>query len=244
MVGNFAYLNEVEARSPDYLPIPDSLHPSLKQALSQRGINQLFRHQGIAWENAHNNLNQVIVTGTASGKSLCYHLPVLDQATKDPFSKALYIFPTKALTQDQLSSLHQLIGYMSGLAHPIVPAVYDGDTPAAQRKSIRETASIVLTNPDMLHTGILPRHTHWAGFFSHLKFVVLDEIHIYRGVFGSHVSNVMRRLKRICNHYGSNPQFILTSATIANARDHAQALLDMPVELVDQDGAGKGHRHL
>ncbi len=242
MVENFVYLNEITARPPVYAPIPPVVNPVLRSALAKKGILQFYKHQSQSWDYIQKRQNQVIVTGTASGKSLCYHVPVLDTALVDPLSRALYIFPTKALAQDQLSSIREILASMEGNHNPIIPAIYDGDTPASQRKTIRETSTILLTNPDMLHTGILPRHTHWANFFTNLQFVVLDEIHIYRGVFGSHVANVIRRLLRICHHYGSNPLFILTSATIANAREHAEALIDGPVQLVDQDGAGKGRR--
>ena len=242
MVENFVYLNEIAARPPLYVPIPPDINSDLKSALGKKGIFHFYKHQFQAWDNVQKRLNQVIVTGTASGKSLCYHVPVLNSALDDPVSRAMYIFPTKALAQDQLASVRELLTGMEDTHSPITPAIYDGDTPASQRKIIRETATILLTNPDMLHSGILPRHTHWANFFTSLKFVVLDEIHIYRGVFGSHVANVIRRLLRICNQYGSHPCFILTSATISNAQEHAEALIGSPVLLVDQDGAGKGRR--
>jgi DEAD/DEAH box helicase domain-containing protein len=181
----------------------------------------------------------ILATGTASGKTLAYNLPVLAKLLEDPQARAIYLFPTKALTQDQLSSLHTL-------AHDtwhLIPAIYDGDTPQPHRPTIRKTARVILTNPDMLHTGILPHHSNWSDFFANLKFIVIDEAHTYRGVFGSHVANVIRRLKRVAKFYCANPKFILASATIGNPKELAETLIEEPVELVDNDGSSRGERH-
>ncbi|GAI09850.1 unnamed protein product, partial [marine sediment metagenome] len=182
----------------------------------------------------------VVVTPTASGKTLCYNLPVLDSILKDENSRALYLFPTKALSQDQLTELYQLV---SALDEGIKTYTYDGDTPSSARQAIRKKGHIVVTNPDMLHLGILPHHTKWMDFFGNLKYVVIDEIHIYRGVFGSHLANVIRRLKRICRFYGSSPQFICCSATIANPRELSQKIVGEEFVLVDNNGAPQGEKH-
>ena len=200
-----------------------------------RGIEALYAHQATAWEQARAGRHLVVVTGTASGKTLCYNLPVLDCLLRNPQSRALYLFPTKALAQDQVANLEALVDL------PI--ATYDGDTPGGARPAIRAKARIVVSNPDMLHTGILPHHTLWAEFLRHLQFVIIDEMHAYRGVFGSHVANVIRRLKRVARFYGASPQFILTSATIGNPVELAERLIEEPVALVDNDGAAKGAKH-
>jgi DEAD/DEAH box helicase domain-containing protein len=221
------------------VPFPKTIHPALLASVQSRGIPTLYTHQDQAWREITSGQSIVLSTGTASGKSLAYNLPVLDRLLKNPETRALYIFPTKALAQDQSSSLHELVGQFFSL--PM--AVYDGDTPANARPSIRANARILLSNPDMLHTGILPHHTRWADFFQNLQFVVIDELHIYRGVFGSHVANVIRRLKRIAQFYGSSPQFILTSATIANPIELAQRLVEEPVSLIAENGAPRGPRY-
>ncbi len=233
------------ARQPAYFPLPEDLHPGLHTALLARNIHALYAHQYQSWEQARLGQNVVIVTGTASGKSLCYQLPVLDDMLRDPECRALYLFPTKALAQDQLDSLHRLwSGLPYGLQAGGLPAaVYDGDTPANRRSAIRKAARILLSNPDMLHTGILPHHAIWAEFFQNLRYIVLDELHIYRGVFGSHVADVLRRLQRVTRFYGAAPQFILTSATIANPRQHAERITSENVQVIDQDGSGRGPRH-
>jgi len=236
----------IPAREPRFRPLPPELHPGLAGALESRGIRSLYTHQAAAWEHLAAERNVVVVSGTASGKTLCYNLPVLDWLLRDPQARALYLFPTKALAQDQLKNLLELSGgaQASGgtveTIPPIAPAIYDGDTPAAHRQGVRKNARIVLTNPDMLHLGILPYHTLWADFFRSLRFVVLDELHVYRGVFGSHVANVIRRLKRVARFYGASPRFILTSATIANPVELAERLCEEPVALVDEDGSGRG----
>ena len=237
-------------------PFPDGLPAPLRTALSSLGISSLYSHQYQAWAQSRVGKNVVLATGTASGKTLAYNLPVLAALLENPVVRALYIFPTKALTQDQLSVISDQLSVLKPLItdHPgpqgeagagwsLNTGIYDGDTPQRDRPSIRKNARIVLTNPDMLHTGILPHHTNWADFFRNLKFVVIDELHTYRGVFGSHVANVVRRLKRIAAFYGANPQFILTSATIGNPQELAEKLIEAPVSLIDEDGSGRGERH-
>ncbi len=239
---------EIPARSGAFKPFPPSLEPRLLQALQQRGVRALYSHQAEAVEAAQRGENPVIVTATASGKTLCYNLPVLDTLLRQSQARALYLFPTKALAQDQLAELDDLLHAASAEARPAQPligvATYDGDTPRGQRRAIRSRARILLTNPDMLHTGILPNHPQWAAWFAQLRFIVLDELHTYRGVFGSHVANVLRRVRRICQFYGSAPQFICTSATIGNPQELAEQLLAAPVRLIERDGAPQGARHV
>ena len=175
--------------------------------------------------------NVVVVTPTASGKTLCYNLPVLNRLLGDPDARAMYLFPTKALAEDQLHEFHRAVEEMGA---DIRAFTYDGDTPQDARKAIRQRANVVLTNPDMLHTGILPHHTRWARYFENLRYIVIDELHYYRGVYGSHLANLLRRLQRICEFYGAQPQFICCSATIANPRELAEALVEQPFELVEQ----------
>ena len=227
-------------------PFPTDLHPALAEALRELDISRLYLHQLKAWEHANAGENIVVTTGTASGKSLCYNLPVLDGLLRNPAARALYIFPTKALAQDQQAGLQKLLAAPSlynSTTTQLKSAIYDGDTPAGARSSIRSNARVVLSNPDMLHTGILPHHTIWAEFLRGLRYVVIDEMHVYRGVFGSHVANVLRRLRRIAGFYGTFPQFFLTSATIGNAKDLAERLTEAPVTLIDEDGSGRGPRH-
>jgi DEAD/DEAH box helicase domain-containing protein len=223
-----------EKRKGQYRPFPDFLHPLLKEALEREGVERLYSHQAEAIEAVQDGRDVVVVTPTASGKTLCYNLPVLNFKLSTPSSKAFYLFPTKALSQDQMVELQSLIGR---LEKPITTYTYDGDTPQDARQAIRSKGDIVITNPDMLHTGILPHHTKWVSFFENLKFVVIDELHTYRGVFGSHMTNVLRRLDRICHFYGSKPRFICCSATIANPKELAEKLLGREVLLVDQSGA-------
>ena len=236
IASNIAAWRTFSARPAQFAPFPDDLHPALVDALRARGIGALYTHQATAWQRVQAGQHPVVVTGTASGKTLCYNLPVLDRLLRHPQARALYLFPTKALAQDQLS-------VASGLSSAIRIATYDGDTPAEARPTIRAAVRLVISNPDMLHVGVLPHHTLWADFFGHLQFVVIDEMHAYRGVFGSHVANVLRRLKRIARFYGASPQFILTSATIANPVELAERLIEEPVALVDDDGAARGARH-
>lgn len=236
---------EIPARPGQMAPLPPALHPQLVQALQRRQIGQLYAHQAEAFELALAGAHLVIVTGTASGKTLCYNLPALQALLQQPQAHALYLFPTKALAQDQLAELERFLAAAAGPNPLPAVSVYDGDTPRGQRRAIRSRARLLLTNPDMLHAGILPQHTSWAPWFSNLRFVVLDELHTYRGVFGSHVANVLRRLRRICRFYGSDPQFICTSATIGNPQELAARLLEVaPVRLIARDGAPQSARHI
>jgi DEAD/DEAH box helicase domain-containing protein len=220
-------------------PFPPDLPYVLADALTAHGLPALYSHQLEAWTHTRSGENSVLATGTASGKTLGYNLPVLAAWLENPETRALYLFPTKALTQDQFASLSAFQSTLENLRL----AIYDGDTPQTHRSAIRRSAHIVFTNPDMLHTGILPHHTNWAEFFRNLRFVVIDEMHTYRGVFGSHFANVIRRLKRVAKFYGSAPQFILTSATIGNPQQLAERLIEAPVTLLDQDGSSRGERH-
>jgi DEAD/DEAH box helicase domain-containing protein len=227
-------LRVFKKREGQYRPLPSSIDSLLREALKEEGIHRLYSHQAEAIEAVNGGKDVVVVTPTASGKTLCYNLPVLTSKLAFPFSKAFYLFPTKALSQDQMFELQNLI---QRIGKPVSTFTYDGDTPADARQAIRTQGDIVITNPDMLHTGILPHHTKWVTFFQNLRFVVIDELHIYRGVFGSHMTNVLRRLDRICRFYGSRPQFICCSATIANPKELAERLLEREVILIDQNGA-------
>jgi DEAD/DEAH box helicase domain-containing protein len=222
------------AREAQWADFPAWVHPDLAAAYADKGIRRLYTHQATAAEAVHAGKNVVIVTPTASGKTLCYNLPVLNATLENSDSRALYLFPTKALAQDQLAELHDL---NQRLENRFGVFTYDGDTPADARRSIREKGHIVLTNPDMLHTGILPHHTRWTRLFENLRYIVLDELHTYRGVFGSHLCNVLRRLRRIARFYGRDPQFICCSATIANPGDLASRLLESEVEVLNSNGA-------
>jgi len=228
------------ARAGEYAEFPDDLPPRLAQALRARGLSRLYRHQAEAWAATRRGEDVVVVTPTASGKTLCYTLPVLAAALESR-AKALYLFPTKALAQDQVAELLELTkaGDLG-----IRAATFDGDTPGDQRQAIRLNGDIVVTNPDMLHQGILPHHTKWAQLFENLRYVVIDEIHTYRGVFGSHLANVLRRLQRVCAFYGARPQFVLCSATIGNPRAHAEALVERSVTCIDRSGAPTGEKHV
>src|SRR5438128_2430747 len=227
-----------EARPAVYAPFPSSLDPRLVEALRGRGIQQLYSHQARAFETVAKGEHVVVVTPTASGKTLCYNLPVLQALVQQPESRVLYLFPTKALAQDQLAELTELAKSLPDMRM----YTYDGDTPQDARRSVRARANLVLTNPDMLHSGILPHHTKWVNLFQNLRYVVIDELHAYRGVFGSHLANVLRRLTRICRHYGSAPQFIMASATIANPRELAERLTGEPVSEVGESGAPTGEK--
>ncbi len=203
----------------------------------------MYLHQAEAIGHALAGRNAVVVTPTASGKTLCYNAPVLHSVLSDPSTRALYLFPTKALAQDQLAELHQLAERLGGLGGGDIGVfTYDGDTPQDARRAIRGRAHVVLSNPDMLHSGILPHHPRWAKLFENLKYVVIDELHAYRGVFGSHLANIIRRLHRVCRHYGSSPVFICSSATIANPRELAERLVGAPFEIVDKSGAPRGEK--
>lgn len=228
----------LEACPARYGEMPSWLDERLRAALAGRGIARLYSHQVQALEAAARGENVVVATGTATGKSLCYHLPVLQSLLEDPTATALYLFPTKALAHDQQAFLENLLAKV-----PMPLASYDGDTPSAARPHIRRQARLVLSNPDMLHAGMLPRHPHWERFLRGLRYVVLDEVHAYRGLFGSHVANVLRRLKRLCAFYGSRPRFLCASATIGNPRELAERLVESPFTLIDDDGAPRGRRH-
>lgn len=239
---HFTSIEHIPRREAQYADFPEGLHPGLQQMLRKRGIEQLYSHQAEAIGHALDKQDVVVVTPTASGKSLCYNLPVLDAMHHN--ASALYLFPTKALSQDQTAELNQLLGAAPGADSSWEAQVYDGDTPPDVRRRIRRNGRLVVTNPDMLHAGILPHHEKWANFFRSLEYVVIDEIHTYRGVFGSHVANVMRRLNRVCDHYGTRPTFVATSATIANPKELASTLADRPFELVDNNGAPSSERYV
>ena len=226
-----------EART---LPFPETMDGRLKDVLGKRGIHALYTHQAHSLEAIGRGEDVTVVTPTASGKTMCYNLPVLSEILKDPDARALYLFPTKALSADQVSELYEMI---EAMGVDIKTYTYDGDTPAAARRAIRQAGHIVVTNPDMLHSGILPHHTKWVKLFENLKYIVIDEIHTYRGVFGSNLANVLRRLSRLCDFYGSHPQYILCSATIANPKELAETLIGRPVTLIDDNGAPMGERH-
>ena len=238
----FAAEREFEPTGARLSPLPDSLHPSIRGALAARGIDELYSHQARAVELAARGTPFVVSTPTASGKSLCFHLPVLDALLRDPGARALYLFPTKALARDQEASVREMAS-ASGAGIGVV--TYDGDTPGDARRAARDKSRVVVTNPDMLHAGILPHHTAWARLFRSLRFVVVDELHTYRGVFGSHVANVLRRLERVARFHGSSPLFVGATATIGNPREHAARLFckrEDDVELVGDSGAPRGAR--
>jgi DEAD/DEAH box helicase domain-containing protein len=220
-------------------PLPEAL----QRLLANRQIEQLYSHQVSALEAARSEQDLVVVTGTASGKTLCYNLPILEAAVQSEFARALYLYPTKALAQDQLKGLLELVGGDAELASLVRPGVFDGDTPTAQRRRVRNEANLVLTNPDMLHASILPYHPKWAQFFTDLKFIVIDEVHTYRGILGAHVSAVLRRLMRVCDHYGSRPIFLATSATIANPGELVSRLIGRDVTVIANDGSPRGRKY-
>src|SRR5579862_4916967 len=234
-----AAIRHEPAASGLYRDMPDAVNPVLQQALAGRGIRKLYSHQAEAFDLIAQGHNVVVVTPTASGKTLCYNLPVLNLLLADPGARAMYLFPTKALAEDQL---HELTTAINEMGAELRAFTYDGDTPQDARKAIRQRANIVLTNPDMLHAGILPHHTRWAKLFENLRYVVIDELHYYRGVYGSHLANLLRRLRRVCEFYGSKPQFICCSATIANPRELAEALTESPFRIVDSNGAPRGEK--
>ncbi|WP_342602126.1 DEAD/DEAH box helicase [Peribacillus sp. FSL E2-0159] len=237
---NIVHWQVIEAKQAKHVPFPDAMNDKIKHALEIRGINGLYTHQATAFDTAVSGNSLVAVTPTASGKTLCYNLPVLQKILEDEKTRALYIFPTKALSYDQKSELNEMIHEMDA---EINSYTYDGDTPSNIRQKIRQAGHIVITNPDMLHSGILPHHTKWVSLFENLKYVVIDELHIYRGVFGSHTANVIRRLKRICRFYGSDPVFICTSATINNPKELAEELTEKQMVLIDNNGAPSGKKH-
>src|SRR5664279_3813243 len=234
-------IRQIPARAAESVEIPEAVPEKLRDVLVQRGIERLFVHQAESFEALNLGENVVVVTPTASGKTLCYNLPVLCRLMEDPDARALYIFPTKALAEDQLHEFHSTVEAMGS---DIRAFTYDGDTPQDARKAIRERAGVVLTNPDMLHSGILPHHTKWAKLFENLRYIVIDELHTYRGVYGSHFANVLRRLKRLCEFHGSKPQFICCSATIANPLELAESLTGTKFHLVDRNGAPSGEKYI
>jgi DEAD/DEAH box helicase domain-containing protein len=232
-------VQQIPAREAEFRPMPDWVRTELAEAYRAKGIKELYSHQAATAELVHGGKNVVVVTPTASGKTLCYNLPVLNAVLENPDTRALYLFPTKALAQDQLAELHDLA---QRLDDRFGVFTYDGDTPQDARKAIRERGHIVLSNPDMLHAGILPHHTKWMRLFENLRYIVLDELHTYRGVFGSHLANVLRRLRRVAQFYGSNPQFVCCSATIANPGELASQLIENEVDVVEENGAPSGEK--
>ena len=233
-------MKHIPAQEGRYRKYPEDVHPTLVEALKEKGFSKLYSHQHQSWNLLKKEKNIAVVTPTASGKTLCYNLPVLDAILKNPSSRAIYLFPTKALAQDQRAELDETI---KRLPDKIRIFTYDGDTPQDARKAIRARGHIILTNPDMLHAGILPHHTKWIKLFENLKYIVIDELHNYRGIFGSHLANVLRRLKRIAKFYGSSPQFILCTATIANPMEMAEKMIEEPVSVVDDNGAPRGEKY-
>ena len=229
------------AREAKYAPFPEELDARIVQVLKTRGIERLYTHQRQALDCALAGRDFVVVTPTASGKTLCYNLPVLNAILKDNAARALYLFPTKALSSDQVSELYSMV---EALGADIKAFTYDGDTPASARTAIRQAGHVVVTNPDMLHQGILPHHTKWVRLFENLKYVVIDEIHAYRGVFGSNLANVLRRLERICAFYGAHPTFICCSATIHNPKELAENMTARTMTMIDDNGAPAGRRHV
>src|SRR5215475_632880 len=231
-----AYVSSEPAREARLAPLPEELHPRVCDALAAQGIEELYIHQRAAWDAAARGEHVVVTTGTASGKTLAFNLPVLDAIALEPKTRALYLYPTKALAQDQLRSL-------SGFRLPrLRAAIYDGATVSERRWQIRRWANLVLTNPDMLHVGVLPHHDRWGDVLSNLRYVIVDEAHVYRGVFGSHVANVLRRLRRLAAIYGAEPQFLLASATIANPGELVERLLGVRATVVGDDGAPRAER--
>jgi DEAD/DEAH box helicase domain-containing protein len=237
--GPIRAIRRTPARAAEHGDFPGDLNPKLREVLAQRGIARPYSHQADTFQRLAAGANTVVVTPTASGKTLCYNVPVINHLTAEPGARAMYLFPTKALAEDQLDELHGLIEAMGS---DLCAFTYDGDTPQDARRAIRQRANIVLTNPDMLHTGILPHHTKWAKLFENLRYIVVDELHYYRGVYGSHLANIMRRLRRLCEFYGSKPQFIACSATIANPKELAETLTGEPFELIDRNGAPAGEK--
>jgi len=231
-----AYLGSEPPRDPRLAALPDELHPRVREALAGQGIDQLYTHQVKAWEAAARGEHLIVTTGTASGKTLAFNLPVLDALAREPKQRALYLYPTKALAQDQLRSLG------SFRLPRLHAAIYDGDTEAERRWQVRKWANLVLSNPDMLHIGVLPHHDRWGDVLTNLAYVIVDEAHVYRGVFGSHVGNVLRRLRRLTRVYGAEPQFLLASATIANPDELARGLIGAEATVIGDDGAPREER--
>lgn len=232
------HVESIPPRGAQHGALAEPVPAPLAAVLAREGIEQFYTHQADAIEAVRRGDSVVVVTSTASGKTLCYNVPVIETLLRDESARALYMFPTKALAQDQLKTLKRYRELDPAL--PIAAGTYDGDTPQDQRRALRDEANIILTNPDMLHSGILPHHPRWAHFLGALRFVVIDEVHSYRGIFGSNVANVIRRLRRICDHYGADPTFICCSATIGNPAEHAHAIVGLPMTLVENDGSPRG----
>ena len=244
-MSNVSAWERIPPRPASYADFPTNLDTRLISALRSQNLAPLYTHQTESIEAALAGESFVVVTGTASGKSICYNLPVLQSLLNDPEARALYLFPTKALSQDQASVLQTFLQTLNA-DDQIQVRTYDGDTPTSRRRATRDEVRLLITNPDMLHAGILPHHPRWATFFENLRWVVIDELHVYRGVFGSNVANLLRRLRRLCQYYGADPQFALTSATIANPKELAERLIEAPVHLVskDLDGSPQAEKHI
>lgn len=241
--GQIAAVRYLDARPAAYRAPESAVPDRLRTLLRNENITQLYAHQAEAYDAVRGGADVVVCTGTASGKSLCFHLPVLAELLENPETRGLYLFPVKALAYDQLGALERMVA-AADLQDLVKPACYDGDTPTHQRAGIRRNATLLLSNPDMLHVNVLPNHAKWAGFLARLKYVVLDEIHTYRGIFGSHVAGVIRRLQRLCRHYGSSPRFICCSATLGNPRELAERLTNRPMRLIDRDGSPQGRKYV
>ncbi len=241
--GGIAAQREIPAREGVSVPLPASLDGRISNALAKRGVTSLYSHQAEAFESAMSGTSTVVVTPTASGKTLCYNLPVMQTLLANPEARALYLFPTKALSQDQQSEINSLVGSAEGESRiPLRVCIYDGDTPQSIRSDARDKGRIIISNPDMMHSGILPNHPKWIRFFANLSFIVIDEMHTYRGVFGSHMANLLRRIRRVARFYGSDPVFILCSATIGNPLELAQSLTGKDVRLLDVNGSPSGKK--
>ena len=241
--GQLSHVEELPARPGRFATPGEPLPEALESLLRERDIERLYCHQVDALELTRAGRDWVAITGTASGKTLCYNLPILERCLAEPETRALYLFPTKALAQDQMKGVLELLASSAEVHARIRPGVYDGDTPVSQRRRIKAESNLVLSNPDMLHAAFLPYHTKWARFFSQLRYVVLDEVHTYRGILGAHVACVLRRLQRVCRHYGANPQFLAASATIANPGELTSRLIGREVDVIDQDGAPRGTKY-
>jgi DEAD/DEAH box helicase domain-containing protein len=238
---NVTRWEKIPGRQGKYTDLPADLDPVIRKGLAAKGIDRLYSHQALCYQKARQGHHIVVVTPTASGKTLCYNLPVLQTLIEQPEGRALFLFPTKALSQDQQSTLNEIV---LSADLPVKICTYDGDTPDSLRVAARQTGRIIISNPDMLHSGILPNHTKWINFFTSLKYVVIDELHTYRGVFGSHVTNLLRRLKRVCRFYGCDPKFICCSATIGNPSELARQVIEEDVDLIDENGSPSGEKHL
>ena len=238
--GQMVYVREVPAREARFTDTVQPFPPAVQAMLAKRGIDRLYTHQAQAIDLARDGRSTLIVTGTASGKTLCYVVPIIEMLLADPANRALLLFPTKALSQDQFKGFAGALA-AAGISRALA-GVYDGDTPATTRRKLRDHGSVVFTNPDMVHAALMPQHARWAEFLAHLRLVVLDELHVYSGIFGSNMTNLLRRFLRLCGHYGSDPQIIACSATIGNPRQLAEGLTGKPIELIDDDGSPRGRR--